>query len=75
MWLAADVPIAAREVLGGRLSLRNYVRQFRPPMGWGTLTLHDPLPGLAEVPLHLVAAARRRSCGEAEAAASALPVT
>jgi D-aspartate ligase len=75
MWLAADIPIVGRELFGRRLSIREYARQFRAPIAFGTLTLHDPLPGLAEVPLHVVGSVRRRIRGEAEAAAPTLPVT
>jgi D-aspartate ligase len=75
MWLAADIPIATRELLGRRLSIRRYVQQFRPPIEFGTLTLHDPAPGLAEVPLHLAASLRRRLLGETGAAGPRFPVT
>jgi D-aspartate ligase len=75
MWLAADIPIAARELLGQRLGVREYIRQFRRPVEFGTLTLDDPLPGLAELPLHLVGAARRRLRRDTEPAARWLPVT
>jgi D-aspartate ligase len=74
MWLSADIPIAAGELLGRRLKLRRYLHQFFPPVEFGTLTLDDPLPGLLEVPLHVSASVRRRF-GRNGKMASTLPVT
>jgi D-aspartate ligase len=60
IWPAADLPVAARELVGGRLGLREYGRSFRRPVDLATLTHDDPLPGVVEVPLQLVAGLRRR---------------
>jgi predicted ATP-grasp superfamily ATP-dependent carboligase len=59
MWPAADLPIAAREIVGGRLPLFEYLRGFRGPVDFATLTRDDPLPGLVEVPLQVAAVLRR----------------
>jgi D-aspartate ligase len=76
MWLAADIPIAARELVGRRLSLGEYLRQFRRPIEYGTFTFDDPLPGLAEVPLHFAGAVRQRLRGaEGPRASRGMPVT
>jgi D-aspartate ligase len=64
MWLPADIPIVVREIIGGRLSLRDYARDFRRPIDFATLVLDDPVPGLLEVPLHLARALDYRRRGE-----------
>jgi len=51
MWPAADLPTAAREILARRLGPREYLRGFRRPVDFATLTLDDPLPALVELPL------------------------
>jgi predicted ATP-grasp superfamily ATP-dependent carboligase len=60
MWPATDVPVAIRELLAGRLTPREYIGGFRGPADFATLTRDDPLPGLVEIPLHLLARARGR---------------
>jgi predicted ATP-grasp superfamily ATP-dependent carboligase len=60
MWPAADVPTAAREILGGRLGLSQYLREFRRPVDFATLTRDDPLPALVELPLQVAVVLRRR---------------
>lgn len=52
MWPAADIPVALREILGGRLRPAEYLRSFRRPVDFGTLTFDDPLPWIMELPLH-----------------------
>lgn len=51
IWPAADIPIALREILGGRLRLTEYLRSFRHPVDFATLTLDDPLPAIMELPV------------------------
>jgi D-aspartate ligase len=76
MWLAADVPVATRELLGRRLRLRRYLGQFRGPISFGTFTFDDPVPGLAEVPLHVTNTVRHRVSGKGGSrAAGGVPVT
>jgi predicted ATP-grasp superfamily ATP-dependent carboligase len=52
-WLrvSTDTPMALRELLSGRLTLREYRRSFRRPRAAPILAWDDPLPGLAEFPL------------------------
>jgi predicted ATP-grasp superfamily ATP-dependent carboligase len=52
-WPAADVPIAVRELRARRLSLRDYLGNFRKPLDLATLAWDDPLPGLVEIPLQV----------------------
>jgi len=49
--MSTDVPTAIREVLHGRLSLREYLRSIRPPVAPAIYASDDPLPGVLEVPL------------------------
>jgi predicted ATP-grasp superfamily ATP-dependent carboligase len=60
IWPAADLPVAMRELLAGRLRFREYLDGFRRPVDLATLARDDPLPGLVEVPLHLAARVRGR---------------
>lgn len=61
MWPAADVPVALRELLGRRMSVRAYLRDFRRPLDLATLARDDPLPGVVELPLQATAALRKRA--------------
>jgi D-aspartate ligase len=74
MWLPADIPIAVREILRGRLSIRDYARDFRAPIDFATLVLDDPVPALFEVPLHLVRALSDSRRGEAASVQLGVPV-
>jgi predicted ATP-grasp superfamily ATP-dependent carboligase len=65
MWPAADVPTATREILGRRLAFSEYLRGFRRPVDFATLTRDDPIPGLIELPLQAVIALRKRLRGRA----------
>jgi D-aspartate ligase len=65
MWLAADVPIATREILGRRLTFRKYLRGFRGPVDFATLTRDDPIPALLELPLQAGIAVQKRLRGPA----------
>jgi D-aspartate ligase len=60
MWPAADLPTAAKEILGGRLPLLRYLRGFRRPVDFATLCRDDPLPGLLELPLRALLPLRKR---------------
>ena len=60
MWPAADLPTATKEILGGRLSLLQYVQGFRRPLDLATLCRDDPLPGLLELPLQARLSLRKR---------------
>jgi predicted ATP-grasp superfamily ATP-dependent carboligase len=65
MWPAADVPIATREILGRRLTFRKYLRGFRGPVDFATLTRDDPIPALLELPLQAGIAVQKRLRGPA----------
>jgi D-aspartate ligase len=52
VWPVADIPMALGEIIGGRLGVAEYLRSFRRPVDFATLTLDDPLPGLVELPLY-----------------------
>jgi D-aspartate ligase len=65
MWPAADVPTATREILGGRLAFGEYLRGFRRPVDFATLTRDDPIPALLELPLQAGIALRKRLRGRA----------
>lgn len=49
--LATDVPTAARELLGGRLDPRAYLRSLRSADTEAVFSRRDPVPGLAELVL------------------------
>lgn len=57
--LSTDTPTAVREMLGGRLSVREYLRTLRGPRESAIFARDDPLPGLAELPLLGYVLARR----------------
>jgi hypothetical protein len=48
-----------REVLRGRLSLREYLRSIRPPRASAIYASDDPLPGILEIPLLVYLAGKR----------------
>jgi D-aspartate ligase len=49
--MSTDAPTAIREVLHGRLSLREYLRSIRPPVAKAIYASDDPVPGVLEIPL------------------------
>ncbi len=49
--MSTDTPTAIREVLRGRLSLREYLRSIRPPVAPAIYASDDPVPGVLEIPL------------------------
>jgi predicted ATP-grasp superfamily ATP-dependent carboligase len=61
--MSTDAPTAIREVLHGRLSLREYVRSIRPPVAPAIYASDDPLPGVLEIPLLAYLLGKRVLCG------------
>jgi D-aspartate ligase len=57
--LSADLRMAIEEIVGGRLSLLDYVRSIRGPLESAIFSWDDPLPGLLDLPLLACAAAKR----------------
>jgi predicted ATP-grasp superfamily ATP-dependent carboligase len=57
--MSTDVPTAIREVLRGRLSLREYLRSIRPPRASAIYASDDPLPGVLEILLLMYLACKR----------------
>jgi predicted ATP-grasp superfamily ATP-dependent carboligase len=49
--MSTDAPTAIREILRGRLSLRDYLRSIRSPLSTAIYAPDDPLPGVLEIPL------------------------
>ena len=60
-----DTPTAVKEVLAGRLGVREYGRSLRGPQESAIFAWDDPLPGVVEVPVLAYMAARRILQGEA----------
>jgi len=61
--MSTDAPTAIREVLHGRLSLREYLRSIRPPVAPAIHASDDPLPGVLEIPLLAYLVGKRVLCG------------
>jgi len=57
--LSADLRMAIEEILGGRLSLREYLRSIRGPLESAIFSWDDPLPGLLDLPLFAYTAGKR----------------
>jgi D-aspartate ligase len=57
--LSTDTPMAVKELLGGRLSMREYRRSLRRPRASAIFAWDDPVPGLAEIPLLIYVLASR----------------
>jgi predicted ATP-grasp superfamily ATP-dependent carboligase len=51
MHLSADLPVAIKEILGGRLSLRTYMGSLLRPLESAIFAWDDPAPGLLDLPL------------------------
>jgi len=49
--MSTDAPTAIREILSGRLSLRDYIRSVRSPLSTAIYASDDILPGVLEIPL------------------------
>ncbi len=62
--LSTDTPTAVRELLGRRLSAKEYARTFCRPRVAAIFAWDDPLPGIAELPLLAYVLARRLLAGE-----------
>ena len=56
--LAIDLPVSAREIVAGRLSVRPYLRSLRPPIEGPIAAFDDPLPWLMDLPLLVGRAAK-----------------
>jgi predicted ATP-grasp superfamily ATP-dependent carboligase len=61
--MSTDAPTAIREILHGRLSLREYLRSIRPPLAPAIFASDDPLPGVLEIPLLAYLAGKRALTG------------
>jgi predicted ATP-grasp superfamily ATP-dependent carboligase len=57
--MSTDVPTVIREVLRGRLPLREYLRSIRPPRASAIYASDDPLPGILEILLLVYLACKR----------------
>jgi len=57
--MSTDAPTAIREILRGRLALREYLRSIRPPLSPAIYASDDPLPGVLEIPLLAYLAGKR----------------
>ncbi|MFU0506101.1 carboxylate--amine ligase [Pseudaminobacter sp. NGMCC 1.201702] len=51
MYLVRDAVVAGKLMSSGRLSWREYLRSFARVRSWAAFSVHDPLPGLLDVPL------------------------
>jgi D-aspartate ligase len=76
--LTTDVAAGAREIATGGLTATAYMRSLLGPHEPAVAAADDPLPGLLEVPLHLLSSAhrwfplsRRRVTGDSDASGSA----
>jgi D-aspartate ligase len=63
--LTTDTPTSAKELLSGRLPVREYLRSLRGPRESAIFAWDDPLPGLSELPMLVSVLARRLMRGEA----------
>jgi predicted ATP-grasp superfamily ATP-dependent carboligase len=59
MQTSADVPMALKEILGGRLSPRDYLGSLRTPVEHAIFSGEDAVPALLEFPLALYKLGRR----------------
>jgi D-aspartate ligase len=57
--LSADLRVAIEEILGGRLSLWDYLRSIRGPVESALFSWDDPLPGLFDLPLFAFTVGKR----------------
>jgi D-aspartate ligase len=57
--LTADLRMAIEEIVGGRLSLWDYLRSIGGPLESAIFSWDDPLPGLLDLPLFAYAAGKR----------------
>jgi len=60
-----DLPMAIKEIIGGRLSVRAYLKSFRGPLESAIFAWDDPLPGFLELPLLAYLACTRLLRGHA----------
>jgi D-aspartate ligase len=62
---STDLPMVAREILRGRMSVRGYLRSLRGPLEGAIFAGDDPSPALLELPLLLLILVRRLIRGDA----------
>jgi predicted ATP-grasp superfamily ATP-dependent carboligase len=60
-----DLPMVAKQILGGRMTVRGYLRSLRGPLEGAIFARDDPAPGLLEVPLLASILVRRLVHGDA----------
>jgi D-aspartate ligase len=58
--MATDLPTIGREIAAGRMSVRTYLSSLRGPLEHAMICRDDPLPGIADVPVHAFIHLRRR---------------
>jgi predicted ATP-grasp superfamily ATP-dependent carboligase len=65
-WLriSTDLPTAAKEIIKGRQSFREYVSSLMPPHEGAIIARDDPRPGLVEMPLLGKTLIKRLAAGE-----------
>jgi predicted ATP-grasp superfamily ATP-dependent carboligase len=65
-WLrfTTDTPTAVKELLGGRLHPREYLRSLRRPRESAIFAWDDPLPGILELPILAYVLSRRALRGQ-----------
>ena len=63
--LTTDTPTALKELVSGRLPVREYLRSLRRPRESAIFAWDDPAPGLVELPLVAALLARRLLHGDA----------
>ncbi|HEU4975475.1 MAG TPA: hypothetical protein VFT50_10340 [Baekduia sp.] len=63
--LSTDTPTAMKELLAGRLPIREYARSLRRPRESAIFAWDDPLPGLSEGPMLVSVLLRRLLRGDA----------
>jgi D-aspartate ligase len=65
-WLrfTTDTPTALKELFGGRLKPREYLRSLRGPRESAIFAWDDPLPGVSELPILAYVLCRRALRGE-----------
>jgi D-aspartate ligase len=63
--MSTDLPTAAGEVRGGRMSWRKYLESLRPPVEFAIYASDDPLPAVVDLPVLAGLAMRRARAGRA----------
>jgi D-aspartate ligase len=63
--ISTDLPMVAKEILRGRMSVSAYLRSLRGPLEGAIFARDDPAPALVELPLLLLILVRRLLRGDA----------